>query len=65
MVQRLNGWLRRLPVWAVWLAGLLPLALLVWDTLYGVDSKFQPQRQMVEIKLTNAGGTLPGSAESI
>lgn len=35
MVQRLNGWLRRLPVWAVWLAGLLPLALLVWDTVQG------------------------------
>lgn len=35
MVQRLNGWLRRLPVWAVWLAGLLPLALLVRDTVQG------------------------------
>lgn len=35
MVQHLNGWLRRLPVWAVWLLGLIPLALLVWDTLQG------------------------------
>ena len=37
MVQRLNGWLRRLPVWAVWLAGLLPLALLVWATVQGLS----------------------------
>ncbi|WP_017998958.1 protein-methionine-sulfoxide reductase heme-binding subunit MsrQ [Paracoccus sp. N5] len=35
MIQRLNGWLRRLPVWAVWLGGMIPLALLVWDTLSG------------------------------
>lgn len=35
MVRRLNQWLRLLPVWAVWLAGLLPLALLIGDTLLG------------------------------
>lgn len=35
MVQALNRSLRRLPVWAVWLAGLIPLALLVWDTVVG------------------------------
>lgn len=35
MIQRLNGWLRRLPVWAVWLGGMIPLALLVWDMLTG------------------------------
>ena len=35
MPQQVNAWLRRLPVWAVWLAGLIPLALLVWDTLQG------------------------------
>lgn len=35
MVQALNRALRRLPVWAVWLAGLAPLALLIWDTLSG------------------------------
>ncbi|CAM3056363.1 sulfoxide reductase heme-binding subunit YedZ [Paracoccus aminovorans] len=35
MIQRLNGWLRRLPVWAVWLGGMIPVALLVWDTLTG------------------------------
>ena len=35
MVQGLNRGLRHLPVWAVWLAGLIPLALLVWDTLQG------------------------------
>lgn len=29
------GWLRRIPIWAVWLAGLIPLALLVVDTLAG------------------------------
>lgn len=35
MPQQVNAWLRRLPVWAVWLVGLIPLALLVWDTLQG------------------------------
>jgi len=35
MRAALNGWLRRLPVWALWLGGLVPLALLVWDTLTG------------------------------
>lgn len=35
MVGDLNAALRRLPVWAVWLAGLVPLALLVWDALGG------------------------------
>ena len=35
MVQGLNRALRLLPVWAVWLAGLIPLALLVWDTVQG------------------------------
>jgi len=31
-------------------------ALLVWDTLYGIDSKFQPQRQMVEGEEVSADG---------
>lgn len=35
MTRQLNDALRRLPVWAVWLGGLFPLALLVWDTLTG------------------------------
>ena len=35
MVQNLNRALRQLPVWAVWLAGLIPLALLIFDTLQG------------------------------
>ncbi|MBU3031229.1 sulfite oxidase heme-binding subunit YedZ [Paracoccus marinaquae] len=35
MVRWLNDRLRRLPVWAVWLGGLIPLALLVWDTFTG------------------------------
>ena len=35
MVRTVNDMLRRLPVWAVWLAGLIPLALLVWDTVNG------------------------------
>lgn len=35
MVPIVNGWLRRLPVWAVWVLGLIPLALLVSDTLLG------------------------------
>ncbi|WP_313350799.1 protein-methionine-sulfoxide reductase heme-binding subunit MsrQ [Paracoccus sp. (in: a-proteobacteria)] len=35
MVPRLNLWLRRVPVWMVWLLGLIPLGLLVWDMLQG------------------------------
>src|SRR5690606_17113797 len=35
MKRRFNDFLRRLPVWAVWLAGLLPLALLIFDTFAG------------------------------
>ena len=35
MRQRINGALRRIPIWAVWLFGLVPLALLVWDTVQG------------------------------
>ncbi|WP_147203010.1 sulfite oxidase heme-binding subunit YedZ, partial [Paracoccus denitrificans] len=35
MVQHLNRWLRHVPVWAVWLLGLVPLGLLVWDALQG------------------------------
>ncbi len=31
-------------------------ALLVWDTLYGIDSKFQPQRQMVESETVSTDG---------
>ena len=34
-MQRLNALLRRIPEWAVWLAGGLPLALLAYDTLTG------------------------------
>lgn len=35
MVRLANDRLRRLPVWAVWLGGLIPLALLVWDAVSG------------------------------
>lgn len=35
MIPRLNTALRRLPVWAVWVLGLIPLALLIWDTVAG------------------------------
>lgn len=35
MVQSLNRWLRRLPVWLVWALGAIPLLLLVWDTVQG------------------------------
>lgn len=35
MARKINDMLRRLPVWAVWIAGLIPLALLIWDTLQG------------------------------
>ncbi len=30
--------------------------LLVWDMLYGVDAKLQPQRQMVESEVVSADG---------
>ncbi|SMO98705.1 sulfite oxidase heme-binding subunit YedZ [Paracoccus laeviglucosivorans] len=35
MIQHLNQRLHRLPVWAVWLASAIPLALLIWDTFMG------------------------------
>lgn len=35
MIRKLNDALRRLPVWVVWLGGLVPLALLVWDIFNG------------------------------
>ena len=31
-------------------------AVLVWDTLYGVDEKLQPQRQMVECEEVSSDG---------
>lgn len=31
----LNGELRRIPVWALWLGGLVPLMLLIWDAVTG------------------------------
>ncbi len=35
MAAWLNRWLRRIPVWLVWLLGLIPLAFLIADTLTG------------------------------
>lgn len=35
MLRRVNDALRRLPVWAVWLGGALPAALLLWDIVTG------------------------------
>lgn len=35
MQRKLNDLFRRLPVWAVWAAGLIPLALLILDTVTG------------------------------
>lgn len=35
MKRQLNDTLRRLPVWAVWMGGLIPLCLLVWDIFTG------------------------------
>lgn len=35
MKRQLNDLLRRLPVWSVWLAGLFPLCLLIWDIFNG------------------------------
>jgi methionine sulfoxide reductase heme-binding subunit len=34
-MDRLNGLARRVPTWAVWLAGLVPLAFLVWGAFAG------------------------------
>src|SRR5215467_2213578 len=43
------------PIWSVaYIAR--NAALLVWDTLYGVDAKLQPQRQMVESEEVSADG---------
>lgn len=51
MVRQINGYLRRIPVWAVWLIGLVPLALLFWDAVMGnlgvdpiVDIEHRPGR---------------------
>src|SRR6202048_4111044 len=33
-------------------------ALLVWDTLYGVDSELQPQRQMIDSEEVSADGLI-------
>lgn len=35
MMRRINEMLRRVPVWAVWLAGCVPFALLIWDVTTG------------------------------
>lgn len=35
MTRKINDALRKLPIWAVWLIGLIPLGLLVWDTVTG------------------------------
>ena len=35
MRRKINDALRRLPVWVVWLGGMIPLALLVSDTFFG------------------------------
>lgn len=34
-VAAVNGMLRRVPVWAIWLAGMVPLAWVIWLTLTG------------------------------
>ena len=35
MIRTINDTLRRIPVWAVWLAGAVPFAVLMWDILTG------------------------------
>ncbi|WP_277019942.1 MULTISPECIES: protein-methionine-sulfoxide reductase heme-binding subunit MsrQ [Paracoccus] len=35
MIRAINDTLRRIPVWAVWLAGALPFAVLLWDIVTG------------------------------
>ncbi|WP_134680788.1 protein-methionine-sulfoxide reductase heme-binding subunit MsrQ [Paracoccus ravus] len=35
MLARFTPLFRRIPVWAIWLGGMIPLALLVWDTATG------------------------------
>lgn len=49
MIRVVNNALRRVPVPAVWLAGALPFALLVWDTLtnnLGVDPVQQIEHRL-------------------
>lgn len=50
-VQRLNGWLRKVPVWAVYLAGALPPLWLFWQAVadaLGPDPVKALERQMGE-----------------
>lgn len=35
MIRAINDALRKIPIWAVWLAGAIPFALLVWDVVNG------------------------------
>lgn len=35
MIRGINNALRRIPVWAVWLAGAVPFAVLLWDIFTG------------------------------
>lgn len=35
MIRTVNDALRRIPVWAVWLAGAIPFAVLLWDIFTG------------------------------
>ncbi|RJL05288.1 sulfoxide reductase heme-binding subunit YedZ [Paracoccus aestuarii] len=54
MVRAANDALRRLPVWAVWLAGTIPFALLVWDTVtnnLGVDPVQQIEHRLGQTAL--------------
>lgn len=53
-MQVVNGWLRALPRWAVWLLGLLPLAWVVWLTLtngLGVDPVREIEHRLGKIGL--------------
>src|SRR5580704_1738132 len=43
------------PIWTTAYIG-RNAGLLVWDMLYGMDSKLQPQRQMVEAENVSADG---------
>lgn len=53
-MARLDAWLRRVPVWAIWAAGVLPLAWVVWLTLtndLGVDPVKEVEHRLGKIAL--------------
>ncbi|WP_312796518.1 protein-methionine-sulfoxide reductase heme-binding subunit MsrQ [Tianweitania sp.] len=54
MIARIDVWLKRVPNWAVWLAGFIPLAWLVWLVIsndLGVDPVKEIEHRLGKIAL--------------